>query len=150
MNGTDLNLISLARFPHRRGQPRKLRQKIDVHGNIFLPIFRSHRHATAPSRAPDERRESAPLRAPCDHRDEPRCSTTKIPYCLLGGIIHIGDRAHTGHYRMLEFRDTYKDRDQLEAKDLIMHDDNTKPIEATSANLSQIHHNAYVMLFKKI
>ena len=49
-----------------------------------------------------------------------------------------------------EFRDTYKDRDQLEAKDLIMHDDNTKPIEATSANLSQIHHNAYVMLFRKI
>ena len=77
-------------------------------------------------------------------------STTDIPYQLLGGIIHIGDRAHTGHYRMFEVRNMFSESDQLYAEDLIMHENNIQPVPAAHANLVQIHHNAYMLLFRKI
>ena len=93
--------------------------------------------------------DSAPCRVPGSNRRQ-SYTTHDVPYQLLGGIIHIGDRAHTGHYRMFEVRDVHQDSDQLVARDLTLHDDNTQPAAATSANLTQIHHNAYVLLFRKI
>ena len=93
---------------------------------------------------------SAPVRAPIGECQNQHYSTTDIPYQLQGGIIHIGDRAHTGHYRMFEVRNMPSENDQLHAGDLIMHDDNTQPVSATHTNLVQIHHNAYVLLFRKI
>ena len=56
---------------------------------------------------------------------------------------------HTGHYRTIEIADPRSDNDSLDPSDLVIHDDNVLPIIASKANLTQIHHNAYVLLFSR-
>ena len=60
----ELLLICLARFQYRRGQPRKLRQKIDVHRHVFLPIFQPNRRRPAPVGVPEAAAGSAARRKP--------------------------------------------------------------------------------------
>ena len=145
-----LIVISLARFQYRKGQPRKLRQRIDVHRNIFLPIFRSDASCSALPEEPSSSAGPAPHREPRGGNRRQMRETAEIQYQLLGGILHIGDRAHTGHYRMFETRDVSAEQNQLISTDLLIHDDNVQPAVANRDNLVQIQHNAYVLLFGKI
>ena len=82
-------LISLARFQYSGERIRKRRNRVTLLKCGQLPFF-------------DQRRRRAPTSSePAGEKADQR-TTLDISYNLIGGIIHIGDRAHTGRYRAFE------------------------------------------------
>ena len=125
--------ISLVRFNYQFHQARKLRCSVRVNKRIRICTKGEAVHS-----APEERLEQTfpfPVHS--------------LPYELMGGIIHIGDLAHTGHYRAFTTLHNSDSSTELTHHDVLMHDDNMPPQPARRANIAQIASNVYVLAYRR-
>ena len=143
ISAPEILLISLACFQFSGNRVRKKRNRIQLQRRVVMPVFdarTARRSLTATAGGPRARPKQAR-------------ATHDAHYSLIGGIIHIGDLAHTGHYRAFEIapKTGMPDgtEDAISAADITIHDDNRRPAVATRAQLNQIHNNAYVIALRK-
>ena len=135
-------LISLVRFNYQFNQARKLRCSVRVKKQIRIcakgeAVHSAPEEEAVPS-APEERLEQAfpfPVHS--------------LSYELMGGIIHIGDLAHTGHYRAFTVLRNFDRSAELTHHDVLMHDDNITPQPARRSNIAQIASNVYVLAYRR-
>ena len=113
---------------------------LQLQRRVVMPVFDARSSLPATTGGPRARPKQAR-------------ATHDAHYSLIGGIIHIGDLAHTGHYRAFEIIPMTGIQDEtnaaISATDIIIHDDNSSPTVATRAQLNQIHNNAYVIALRK-
>ena len=128
-------LISLVRFDYQSHQTRKLRQSVRVNRQIRIC-------------ARGEAENSAPGEG-CGISHVFPFSAQLLQYELVGGIIHIGDLAHTGHYRAFTALHDSTPNAELTRYNILMHDDNLPPQKANNSNIAQIASNVYVLAYRQ-
>ena len=128
-------LISLVRFAYQSNQTRKLRQPVRVNRRIWICT-----RGEAENSAPGERYGASHAFPFPVHLQQ---------YELIGGIIHIGDLAHTGHYRAFTALHDSHPNDELNRSNFLMHDDNSPPQKARQSNIAQIASNVYVLAYRQ-
>ena len=136
----ELLVVSIVRFAYCNQHTRKLRRSIRLKKTISVCTIGE---ADLPALYAVQRDIQPEL------ENLFQFPTHATMYELLGGIIHIGDQAHTGHYRAFTVILESGGHPELSQQEVMMHDDNALPKRATKANLAQIASNVYVLAFRQ-
>ena len=127
-----LLILSLRGFTFHNGRVAKTRQLVTISRSLNVVACGG---ADSPAHRADQAQTWFPF------------AVSSMPYELLGGTIHIGDLAHTGHHGAFTITGDGSGRD-LNPQNVYMHDDNVELVLSSRANINQIHTNTYVLAYR--